>query len=59
MIIENMQPAAGEPRYMLFSKGADSTIMSKLDRAGAAAGIPAATVQAREAMIARTDEFLR
>jgi phospholipid-transporting ATPase len=59
LIVENMQPTAGEPRYLLFSKGADSTIMSKLDRSSVSDTLSSSAWEARETMIERTDGILR
>jgi hypothetical protein len=57
LIIEDLQPTEDHPRFFLFSKGADSTIMSKL--ASPSMYGSAERARARAEVIRLTDSQLR
>jgi hypothetical protein len=52
LIIEDLQSPPGKPRFFLYSKGADSTIMSKLAN-------PKQTGGNATYVISQTDQHLR
>jgi hypothetical protein len=57
LVIEDTQAPDDRPRFFLYCKGADTTIMSKVDRS--TRGIKPAEAAEREAIIARTNTHLR